>query len=124
MHYDRRHLDDMARHLLKAGYFFYRHQFPWGVSPSFRNVPGTRFYFIAEGEVLTPRQMHAHLLRTWNPETQEEVMFFQNRLSAHFATLPGDVPDWDGASPEQMIAPEKTTALAGIAETSVGAYAL
>jgi hypothetical protein len=114
MPYDRQQLDDMARHLIRAGYFFYRHEFPWGKTPSFRNAPGTRFYFIADGDVLTPRQMHAHLLRTWHPTVIDEIMFFQNRLAAHFAALPGDVPEWTGASPAQMIAPEKAADLAGV----------
>ncbi len=124
MHYDRQQLDDIARHLITLGYFFYRHEFPWGVTPAFRNVPGTRFYFIAQGEVLTPRQMHAHLLRTWHPATKEEIMFYQNRLGAHFAALP-DVPAWAGASPAQMISPDLFPGVPALAAAqSADAYAL
>jgi hypothetical protein len=103
MNYDRRQLDDIARYLKAEGYFFYRHDFVWGVTPSFRNVRGTRFYFIADGDVLTPQQMYAHLVETWRPVAYDERMFFQNRLAAHFAVLPRDVPEWSGLSPEQMI---------------------
>ena len=124
MKYDRQQLDDIARYLIKEGYFFYRHEFAWGVTPSFRNVPGTRFYFIAGGDVLTPRQMHAHLLRTWRPATREEVMFFHNRLSAHFAALPGDVPEWTGASPAQMVSPGVFSGLREMAGQPDGAFAM
>ena len=103
MTYSHRQLDEIARHLIKEGYFFYRLSFVWGPTPSFRNVRGTHFYFIAGEEVLTPRQMHAFLVHAWKPTAHEEVMFFKNRLAAHFAVLPKDVPDWDGASLSEML---------------------
>ena len=103
MNYSHRQLDEIARHLIKEGYFFYRLSFVWGDTPSFRNVRGTHFYFIAGEEVLTPRQMHAFLVHAWKPTAPEEIMFFKNRLAAHFVALPKDVPDWDGASLREIL---------------------
>jgi len=106
MNYTRRQLDEIARHLIKDGYFFYRHEFVWGFTPSFRDLKGSRFYFIADGEILTPREMYAHLVKTWNPRTTEETMFFQHRLTAHFAALPASVPRWSGLTPVEMLSAE------------------
>lgn len=106
MNYNRRQLDEIARQLIRDGYFFYRHDFVWGFTPAFRNVRGTHFYFIANGEILTPRQMYTHLVKTWRPGTTEEQMFFQNRLTAHFAALPGSVPSWNGLNPVEMLSSE------------------
>jgi hypothetical protein len=103
MNYTRRQLDEMARQLIRDGFFFYRFDFVWGFTPAFRNVRGTEFYFIANGAVLTPRQMYTHLVKTWHPTAPDEQMFFRNRLTAHFAALPRDVPIWRGASPTEML---------------------
>ncbi len=103
MKYTRQQLDEIARHLLATGHFFYRHEFVWGFTPAFRNTAGTEFYFIAGHRILTPREMYAHLVRTWVPVTPEERMFFQNRLTAHFASLPQTVPPWTGVSVAEMI---------------------
>jgi len=103
MHYSNRQLCEIARHLIKEGFFFYRMSFVWGDTPSFRNVPGSAFYFIAGEEILTPQQMHAFLVHSWKPAAQEEIMFFKNRLAAHFAALSKDVPDWSGASLGEML---------------------
>ena len=124
MNYDRRQLDDIARYLIKEGYFFYRHEFVWGITPSFRNVPGTHFYFIANNDVLTPRQMYTHLVKTWHPTAPDDVMFFKNRLTAHFAALPRDVPDWRGASPARMISPEAFSHSREMADQPTGIYAM
>ena len=103
MTYDRRQLDDIARCLIKDGYFFYGHEFVWGLTPAFRDIAGRHFYVIAGDEVLTPRQMYTHLVKTWHPSAPDAVLFFRNRLTAHFAALPRDVPDWSGPSPSEMI---------------------
>ena len=103
MKYSNRQLDEIARHLIKDGYFFYRLSFVWGDTPSFRNVRGSAFYFIAGEEILTPRQMHSFLLHSWKPTGQEEIMFLKNRLAAHFAALPKDVPEWSGPSLHEML---------------------
>ena len=106
MNYTRQHLDEIARQLIRDGYFFYRHDFVWGFTPAFRNTKGTHFYFIVNAAILTPRQMYTHLVKTWCPETADERMFFQNRLTAHFAALPADVPPWTGLSPVDMLSQE------------------
>ena len=106
MNYNRRQLDEIARQLIKDGYFFYRHDFVWGFTPAFRNTKGTHFYFITKEEILTPRQMYTHLVKTWCPASAEEEMFFKNRLTAHFAALPGSVPIWSGLTPAEMLSLE------------------
>ncbi len=111
MRYTRQQLDTIARHLLADGYFFYRHEFVWGYSPALRNTAGTCFYFVAGNRVLTPREMYAHLVRTWVPVSSEERMFFQHRLTAHFASLPQDVPAWRGLSVTEMLAADTCLSL-------------
>ncbi|MGC4073045.1 MAG: hypothetical protein QM760_11080 [Nibricoccus sp.] len=125
MNYNRRQLDEIARQLIRDGYFFYRHDFVWGFTPAFRNVRGTHFYFIANDQILTPRQMYTHLVKTWCPASAEEQMFFQNRLTAHFAALPAAVPSWHGLTPAEMLSSElfqQAGAMDG--DQHAGAYAV
>lgn len=125
MNYTRHQLDEMARQLIRDGFFFYRFDFVWGFTPAFRNVRGTEFYFIANGSVLTPRQMYTHLVKTWHPTAADEQMFFRNRLTAHFAALPRDVPIWQGASPAEMLSTEVYQPVGGeLAGRSDNAYAM
>jgi hypothetical protein len=122
MNYNRRQLDEIARQLISDGYFFYRHDFVWGFTPAFRNAKGTHFYFIATDQILTPRQMYTHLVKTWRPTSTDEEMFFQNRLTAHFAALPSGVPVWSGLTPVEMLTAEVFEGLR-LGGAHAGAYA-
>lgn len=124
MNYTRRQLDQIARQLIRDGFFFYRLDFVWGQTPALRNVKGTQFYFIADGEVLTPRQMYTHLVKTWHPTATDEVMFFKHRLTAHFAALPGEVPLWRGATPAEMLAADAFQRQEAVSDQTAGAYAM
>ena len=107
MNYTRSQLDTIARQLLKEGFFFYRLDFVWGRTPSFRNAGGTRFYFIHHGEILAPWQMLSVLRESWRPTILDEVMFAKNRLVSHFAALPSDIPGWSGPSLREMLTREE-----------------
>ena len=94
--YSEYQLSALSRELVKHGFFFHRLCFAWGVTPGIRNRSGTCFYFLHNDEILTPRQMLERLVGSWHPATAAEMLFYQNRLRAHFESYPKGIPEWEG----------------------------
>src|SRR4051812_25211936 len=114
MHYSDLQLRALSQELIKEGFFFYQLSFVWGCTPGIRNRSGTRFYFLVNGSIWTPMQLHGSLRETWRPTNQAEMLYFKNRLDAHFSVYPKEIPAWEGIDARQVLLnPERVVAMAG-----------
>lgn len=78
------HLDAWMR---ARGLHCYRAYFMWGKTPAYRSPEKTTYRFVDQGDVLTPAELLARLLDTWQPAAHEEREYAAGQMRTDLEAL-------------------------------------